>query len=273
MNNPQLKSILEFAITTMQSVKELTIRLKQEAFSVEAKNDGSFVSTVEKAIESHLRLSISSKYPDHRILGEEFGFGDGSLDKSSLNDDETSRFVWTIDPIDGTRNFLAGLPTPPILLGLLYAGEPVLGVVCHPFMDLTIAGAIDCGVFVNNTPYKSTSGSCPEPILFTGSRGMFKRTNEEMLFDAIHQRYPDAQVYLDAFSQCQSVIGNVDAVVEWNLKVWDYTPLAALSRAVGNEYVVVRYTQRNDLPDLYCSVMGKPAVVSELVGLVCRMME
>jgi myo-inositol-1(or 4)-monophosphatase len=90
----------------------------------ERKPDRSWVTQADIEIEQFLRAQISDRYPDHGIMGEEQGIG--SIDRE---------FVWSLDPLDGTAAFLAGLSTWCVSIGLLRWGEPCLGVIYLPMLD------------------------------------------------------------------------------------------------------------------------------------------
>lgn len=88
------------------------------------KADRSWVTQADVEVEELLRARIGARFPDHAIIGEEQGGGAAA-----------SEFVWCIDPIDGTGAFVSGLPTWCVSLGLLYRGEPYLGVIYLPLLD------------------------------------------------------------------------------------------------------------------------------------------
>jgi len=124
---------LAFALELARAPQEALLRAF--AGQVRAQNkageDEAFdpVTSADKDAESLMRGLIRARYPEHGILGEEFGA------------DETGRdFVWVLDPIDGTRAFLCGLPGWTTLVALLHEGRPVAGVIHAPVMDLTLAG-------------------------------------------------------------------------------------------------------------------------------------
>ncbi|MGH2543762.1 MAG: inositol monophosphatase family protein, partial [Ardenticatenaceae bacterium] len=113
---------LDFAIDAAWQAGRLTLQYFQAAFDVEWKGDASPVTVADRGAEELLRRLIETKYPDHAIVGEEFG--------------ETHRagasFRWILDPIDGTRSFIRGVPLYAVLVGLEIEGEMVVGVVNFP---------------------------------------------------------------------------------------------------------------------------------------------
>ena len=106
-----------------------TVREHLGGLGLEVKADGSPVTAIDLAVERRLRDRIEQAYPSHGILGEEFG--------SSQADAE---LVWVLDPIDGTRQFAAGLSNYGTLIALCHQGRPVLGVICQPRLDDVFLG-------------------------------------------------------------------------------------------------------------------------------------
>ena len=108
---------------------------------IEIKQDGSPVTTVDMAVERAVRQRIEEAYPDHGILGEEFG---------PRNPD--AGLTWVIDPIDGTRQFAAGLPNFGILIALCQGNTPVIGLICQPDTGDIYLGVSGQGAWLNELP-------------------------------------------------------------------------------------------------------------------------
>ena len=106
-----------------------TVRQHLGALAVEVKADGSPVTAIDLAVERRLRERIEQRYPAHGILGEEFGSSQAEAE-----------LVWVLDPIDGTRQFAAGLMNYGTLIALCQAGRPVLGIICQPRLDEVFLG-------------------------------------------------------------------------------------------------------------------------------------
>jgi histidinol-phosphatase len=117
------------------------VREELAALSLEIKSDGSPVTSVDLAVERALRQRIDDEYPNHGVLGEEFGSHD--LD---------AEWVWVVDPVDGTRQFAAGLPNYGILIALCHHGHPVLGIICQPQLGHVYLGVPGQGAWLNGTP-------------------------------------------------------------------------------------------------------------------------
>ena len=107
------------------SSKEIMSRFRTN-MTVESKSDQSPVTVADRKAEEILRKKISKSYPGHGIIGEEFG-----------EENSQSEWVWTIDPIDGTRSFIRGLPLFATLIALLHKGDPVVGIISLPALGET----------------------------------------------------------------------------------------------------------------------------------------
>ena len=107
----------------LTALASAAVRAQIAHLSLEIKADGSPVTSVDLAVEQVLRERIDAAYPQHGVLGEEFGTR--NLD---------AEWVWVVDPIDGTRQFAAGLPNYGILIALCHRGRPVIGVICQPVL-------------------------------------------------------------------------------------------------------------------------------------------
>ena len=127
---PAPGELMGFARALALRAGEVTLRHFGEALTAETKVDGTPVTRADREAETLLREEIGRRYPDHSILGEEFGEEVG---------DEPVR--WILDPIDGTRSFMKGVPLYAVLIGVEVAGDPVAGVVHLPVLGETVAAA------------------------------------------------------------------------------------------------------------------------------------
>ncbi|MGF1658634.1 MAG: inositol monophosphatase family protein [Rubrimonas sp.] len=119
----------------------------------EIKSDGSPVTALDRAVERRLRREIAAAFPDHGVLGEEEG-----------PERTDAPHVWVIDPIDGTRQFAAGLPNWGTLVALCREGRPVIGVIDQPWCERMWLGVAGVGTSVNGRPARcapvSALGDC-----------------------------------------------------------------------------------------------------------------
>src|SRR5579885_1317025 len=134
MAQPPIHEILEFALDLCREAGELILRYWKNV-TVEHKADGSEVTEADRQAERLLRQRIAERYPEHAILGEEFG---GSRAKNAEH-------LWLVDPIDGTASFAIGLPLFGTLIGYLQGGKPAVGVIGAHALGETIYAAAGQG--------------------------------------------------------------------------------------------------------------------------------
>src|ERR1019366_1701639 len=105
------------------------------------------VTAADKNAEQAIRALIAERFPDHGVIGEEFG-----------EDRSDAEFVWVLDPIDATRAFIAGLPVWTTLIGLRFQGEPVLGSIGQPYLDEIFLGAAAGSRLLSRGPRRPLTG-------------------------------------------------------------------------------------------------------------------
>ena len=187
------------------------------------------VTEADRGVEARIRERIAERFPDHGVVGEEYGVTTGG-----------SAWSWIVDPIDGTRAFVMGLPVWGCLLGLLRDGEPVGGLMHQPVLNETFSGNFsdnggDAWIVRNGTRRRLRvrgDAALDDAVLVA--------THPE-LFDAAHlARYEAlaARVRLmryggDCYNYALLAHGFVDIVVEDRLKAYDIQPLVPIVRGAG----------------------------------------
>lgn len=184
------------------------------------------VTEADRAIERQLRDRIQARFPSHSLLGEEFGRTAG-----------TEPLEWIIDPIDGTRAFVSGLPTWGMLLGLLDNGRPRLGAMHQPFLGETFAGD---GARATLHDRRGThelrarsSGGIEHAIVCSTDPDMFAGAAEHAAFARVEQRCRLRRYGTDCYAYCMLAAGIVDAVVETLLQPYDIVPLIPIIEGAG----------------------------------------
>lgn len=179
------------------------------------------VTAADREAERAMRALIEAEHPDHGISGEEFGVKPGS-----------GPFGWSLDPVDGTRAFVCGMPTWVTLIALLRDGLPILGVIDVPRLDERYVGfGEQC--WLGDRPLK-VSGcrtladarlSTTDPFLFSGA--------EEEGFTRIRKATRTARYGQDGYAYARLAAGTIDLVVESGLKPHDYNALIPVVRGAG----------------------------------------
>ena len=200
----------------------------RSGIAVADKPDESPVTIADEVAEREIRRLLEESFPGHGIVGEEFG-GDGAA----------REFVWVIDPIDGTRSFICGVPTFTTLIALLRDGEPILGVIDQPVSGERWVGARGRGTTFNGAPVRTAA---PRPLaeaaMFTTAPDMFEGTvfGGAAAADAYGRLQAAARLTrfgLDGYAAGLLASGLIDLHVEGDMKPWDYMALVPVIENAG----------------------------------------
>ncbi len=183
------------------------------------------VTAADRGVEALIRARLGAVYPDSPIMGEEEGFTPG-----------TSEWSWIIDPIDGTRAFITGVPAWGILLGLLRGGRPVGGIVHQPYLGETFVGGPGGAELRRAGEIRPlrTSGrtALAEAVLYSTHPGMFTGAAQRG-FDAVSVSVRMTRFGGDCYSYCLLAHGFIDLVIEAGLQPYDILPLVPIIEAAG----------------------------------------
>lgn len=183
------------------------------------------VTEADREAERAIRTLIAAEYPDHGILGEEFG-----------GENVSSSHVWVIDPIDGTRAFISGLPVWGTLVGLTIHGEAVMGLMSQPFTgELFFADE-------GGSHYEGPGGArnlvtrktrdLAEATLFTTTPALFKE-QKRRVYDQLETRMRLCRYGTDCYAYCMVAAGHADLVVETGLQPYDIVALIPIIEKAG----------------------------------------
>jgi len=198
------------------------------SLSVENKGRaGSFdpVTAADRAAEQTMRALIRANFPEHGIVGEEFG-----------NERTEAEYVWVLDPIDGTKSFISGMPAWGTLIALMRAGEPVYGMMHQPFTREHFTG--DGGAAQYRGPggpralHARRCAALSEAILMTTSP-LLMDDAERVAFGLVEQAARLSRYGGDCYAYCMVAAGHVDLVIEAGLKPYDVIPLIPIILGSG----------------------------------------
>jgi histidinol phosphatase-like enzyme (inositol monophosphatase family) len=172
------------------------------------------VTAADKGAEAEIRRLIAQHYPEHGVIGEELG-----------EDRPDAEFVWVLDPVDGTRAFVAGLPVWTTLIGLRFEGRPVLGSIGQPFIGEVFAGHAGGSRLITaggERPLKVRTGMplTQAIIATTDPEGCFSGA-EMGAWRQLRAAARLARLGCDAYAYAMVAAGTLDLVVEAGLKSWD----------------------------------------------------
>ena len=249
------------AVELADEARRIVTEALERGFDVETKADASLVTEADRAVERRLRELIGRWFPDHGVIGEEY---------PATRPD--SAFQWIMDPIDGTEEFVHGIPTFGAMLALHHRGVQLVGVIDHPALDLRVSAGRGAGAYRNGQRIRLPEvpvSPRPEGVrLVLSARLNFTRhVDEGHLFDALTRRYPNHRIYRAAYAHTAAVTGAVDAMVDMHNQVWDLAASQVLIEEAGGRYAVVRDFPALEGGRILSAVFGKPAVVDRLVAM------
>ncbi len=251
---PDLDACAALATTLAAVARRIAMRHFRTPIAVETKTDLSPVTLADRSIEAELKAIIEARAPDHGIFGEEHGAArDGA------------RLVWVIDPIDGTKSFVSGLPLFGTLVALLDEGAPVLGMIDMPALSETWLGRTGGLTTLNGRPCRTRE--CRElrdAVLYTTSPEPF-RGKDAAAFAALGNAVRMTRFGGDCYSYGLLAAGHVDLVCEVGLQPYDYLPLVAVIEGAGGvitDWSGAPLTMRSDgrvmaaaTPDLHAKAL------------------
>jgi len=184
------------------------------------------VTAADKGAEAAIRKLISEHYPEHGVIGEEYG-----------EDRPDAEFVWVLDPVDGTRAFIAGLPVWTTLIGLRHQGVPVLGSIGQPYIgELFIGHAGGSRLLSRGESRPLRVRACPRLtdaiIATTDPDGCFKGA-ELGAWTQVRAAARLARLGCDAYAYAMVALGALDMVIEAGLKCWDIESAIPLIQGAG----------------------------------------
>lgn len=214
---------VSFAHRLADSAAVVQRRYFRTPVAVDTKVDDSPVTIADREAEAVMRDLIGRHYPDHGIYGEEHGTA--ALD---------AEWVWSLDPIDGTKSFICGRPQFGTLIGLVHGGRPVLGIVDQSITRERWLGIPGQGATLDGKPiHVRPCASLSQATLFTTSPKLFLAGAEQSAFAQVEQAVKLPMYGGDCYSYALVATGFADLVVEAGLKPYDYLPLVALLESAG----------------------------------------
>ena len=214
--NQLAKDLTKFYYAKLDKPFKITNKMKGKGYDP--------VTTSDKAFEKFIRSKISKKFPNHQIIGEEYG-----------HKNTKSEFSWVIDPIDGTRSYVVGNPSWSNLISLNYNGEPILGLANFPkmrkyYLNINKNSAF---VFENKKKRKLKVNS---KLNFTNAKLAAAFHNQLTLKQQSKiQKFIKRMQFpcFDALTYCQLAEGRLEMVAQCANKIWDIHPIMPIVRASG----------------------------------------
>lgn len=255
-------------VARMAAARADTYFQKRTSLVVEEKGPRDFVTIADKKTEELIVQELRQRFPDHAFLGEEQA---AAGNRPSVAQGQP---LWVIDPIDGTTNFIRGIPLWAVSVGLVVNGEPEVGVIVCPRQDEVFAAARGLGAALYTTPIRTSATSSlasSEIALGAPRRGTIDllALSERLASEGADLRRLGSACVAIAWTAC----GRVDAYVENNLSAWDVAAGICLLREAGartNDVTAGPWLEQRSsfwgaapgIADALASVVGVPAATS-----------
>ena len=233
--------LLETAHGLANAASSVTLPHFRSNAAADHKGSGAFdpVTAADRSAEEVMRAMITREFPGHGIAGEEFG-----------TQNEGADFVWTLDPIDGTRSFIMGLPLWGTLIGLKHLGKPILGVMDQPFTGERFWSDENAAWYRGPKGLERCKtracGDLGEAVLAATTPDMFEGA-DEVHFNRLTKAVRMRRFGGDCYSYCMLALGHIDIVVEAKLKPYDIVPLIPIVEKAGG---IVSSWESGDVPEL-----------------------
>ena len=247
--NTLAKDLSKFYYSKLNKTFKISNKLKGRGYDP--------VTTSDKAFEKFIRSKIKKKFPNHQVIGEEFGHKKSSSD-----------YTWVIDPIDGTRSFVIGNPTWSNLISLNFKGRPVLGLANFPilkkyYLNLNSENAF---VFENEKKRKiSVSKNISfNQIKVAGAFHGYLSFKQQLKIPKILKlmQFPCT----DALSYSHLCEGKIDVVLQCTNKIWDIHPLMPIIKAAGG--IVTTWDNRDAVNAGNILVSANQSIHNKMLNLL-----
>ena len=220
--------------------------------SVESKTDNSPVTIADKKAEEVMRELITKHFPEHGIVGEEFG-----------ETNRNSEYTWILDPIDGTKSFICGAYSFGTLIGLLKNGEPILGVYNHPILNDFLIGDNSLTEINGVKTMVRDCGDLSNAVLLTTDHLNIERYQDMDKFNHLLTKVKLYRNWGDCYGYYLLATGFADIMIDPIMSSWDLLPLIPIIRGAGG--IITDY-QGNDPSKGKSAIAASPKIHSSVIS-------
>lgn len=229
----ELSRRLEFGLNAAREASELILRYYLQAeLQVEKKKDTSPVTAADRGAEELLRKQIGEAFPRDGVLGEEFGEQAG-----------TSGYRWILDPVDGTKSFVHGVPLFGTLIGVEYHGQCVVGICRFPALNEVVYAAVGQGAWWrigDREPRRarvSNIGMLGEATFCTTNMARWDKIGRRVAFDILVSGSGLARGWGDCFGHILVATGRAEVMIDPSLNPWDAAALVPIMEEAGGHFL------------------------------------
>ncbi len=225
----QIRTLLDAATEFGREAGQLAMRWYGGVVDSEPKSDGSPVTIADRSAEELLRERIATRFPDHGVLGEEYE-----------EHNPGARVRWILDPVDGTRSFMRGVPLFGVLIGVEVEGESVVGVCYLAGLDEMVAAGKGLGCTWNGKPcHVSKVDSMERALVCTTDVERLLRRDEGPGWRKLQQTAAFSRTWGDAYGHCLVATGRAEVQVDPIMKSWDAGPFLTIVTEAGGRFTTL----------------------------------
>jgi histidinol phosphatase-like enzyme (inositol monophosphatase family) len=221
MTNPS--DFLNFALDAAWQAGRVTLGHFQTGVAVQRKADNTPLTIADQQAEQKLRQLIQQYWPEHNIIGEEYG-----------RTQTDSPYTWVCDPIDGTKSFMCGVPLYANLMALLYENEPIVGVINLPALNEMVYAVRGGGCFWNGRPaHVSTTKNLADAVVLRSELETQDRYGRSEAWQKLVDASWVQRTWGDAYGYSLVATGRADVMLDPVMALWDIAPLQVIMEEAG----------------------------------------
>jgi histidinol phosphatase-like enzyme (inositol monophosphatase family) len=223
--------------------------------SVDTKSDMSPVTIADKKAEELMRASIIKNYPQHGIIGEEFG-----------NYNESAEYQWILDPIDGTKSFICGALSFGTLIALTLKGQPVLGVINQPVLNEYLIGDNNSAELNGNQVNVRKKYALSEAVLLTTDHLNIQKYQNINKFNELIKRVKLYRNWGDCYGYYLVATGFADIMIDPIMSVWDSMALIPIIKGAGG--TITDYHDNDPVAGHSIIAAGSSEIHKEIINIL-----
>jgi len=251
-----MENLIPFLSEIAKGAGDITLKYFQSALDIDHKADESPVTAADREAEEYLRREIQRKFPEDEILGEEFG---GTTEAGK-------RRRWILDPLDGTRSFVRGVPLYGVLIGVEYEGEIIAGAVNLPALDDLVVAQRGSGCWWNGKPaHVSSTEKLEQSLVLTTDVANNYRYGKGNAWELLSARAQMVRTWGDCYGHVLVATGRADVMVDPIVEIWDIAAVKIIVEEAGG-----RFTDYAGHPTIYnrCAISTNGLLHEQVLQLV-----
>ena len=227
----ELEQRLQFAVELAEEAGAVTLEyFLQENYEVERKGDNSPVTQADRSAEQRMRERIADQFPQDGILGEEFGEASGA-----------SGYRWILDPIDGTKSFITGVPLYTVLIGVMQGEQSKLGVIHVPALRETVYAGQGAGAWWKRAdgqprPARVSTRPLSSGVFLTSQVDSFGGRSADDAYRRLEQSAYITRTWGDGYGYLLVATGRAEVIVDPEMSLWDAAALQPVLEEAGGAF-------------------------------------